>query len=367
MFENPIETNYESKLLFVDDDRLVRRAFERDVIRGSHHQLTVASCAEEGLEALGSGQYGVVLTDYNMPGMNGLDFLEKVRGLTPDSMRILVTGRADLGTCLEVINTVGLFSMVLKPWDPSELRAIISRAARQHQLTIENQLLTSELAEKVGELGKLNSNLEKEVHRRTTSLLTGLITALDLRDTETQSHSRRVAVYARRLAQKLGLAEPTVLDVAHGALLHDVGKIGVSDTILLKPGKLTDEEWVEMRKHAVHGYQILSGIEFLGDARQIVLEHHERWDGKGYPQGLGGKQIHIGARIFAVIDTYDAMTSDRPYRKALSHEIASEEILKNSGTQFDPSVVDAWLDLSKEEVATLRESINFSDRDSFMN
>ena len=357
MMGNTEHVDYNSRLLFVDDDKLVRRAFERDVVRGTNHSLAMAGSAEEGIEMLGSGTFGVILTDYNMPGMNGLDFLEKARGYSPDSARILVTGKADLGTAIEVINRVGLFSMVLKPWDPSELRAIVSRASRQHQLTIENQVLTVKLADKVGELGRLNSNLEMQVHRRTTSLLLGLITALDLRDTETQCHSRRVALYAKRLAQGLGLDSVTVIDVEHGALLHDIGKIGVSDTILLKPGKLTEDEWVEMRKHAEHGYRILKGIPFLGDARRIVLEHHERWDGKGYPRGLKGEQIHIGARIFAVIDTYDAMTSDRPYRKALSHEIAVEEIIRMRGTQFDPHVVDAWLDVTQAEIDGLKERV----------
>jgi HD-GYP domain-containing protein (c-di-GMP phosphodiesterase class II) len=145
--------------------------------------------------------------------------------------------------------------------------------------------------------------------------------------------------------------------VERGALLHDIGKIGVSDTILLKPGKLTDEEWVEMRKHSMHGHEILRGIEFLGNARLVVRSHHERFDGKGYPDGLAGARIPIGARIFAVIDTYDAMTSDRPYRKALPASVAREEIVKQSGTQFDPACADAFLGIPQPELDALREEV----------
>lgn len=357
MLETTNRDGNRNRLLFVDDDKYIRRAFERDVVSNMGCDAVLAGSGEEGLELLRGGDFGVVLTDFEMPGMSGLDFLDEVRGQSPDSARILVTGMADLPTTVQVINGVGLFSMVLKPWDPQDLRGVVSRAFEHHRLVVENQVLTAKLAEKVSELGTLNAGLEMEVSRRTKSLLLGLTTALDLRDTETQCHSRRVALYAERLARQLGLAPTAVRDIEHGALLHDIGKIGVSDTILLKPGKLTEDEWTEMRKHSEYGYRIVEDIPFLGDARRIVLEHHERWDGKGYPRGLGGEEIHVGARIFAVIDTYDAMTSDRPYRKALSHEVAVEELIRMRGSQFDPCVVDAWLDIPREEIGELRRRV----------
>jgi putative nucleotidyltransferase with HDIG domain len=299
--------------------------------------------------------FGVVLCDFDMPGMNGIEVLERVREATPDSARILITGQGDFQMAVEVINRVGLFNLVCKPWDVRELMGTLDRAMKHYELLVENRRLNAELAEKVAELGKLNSTLENEVQHRTTHLLVGLVNALDLRDTETQSHSRRVALYSRRLAVELGVRGEMLQAIERGALLHDIGKIGVSDTILLKPGKLTDEEWVEMRKHSMHGYRILEGISFLGEARLLVRDHHERWDGNGYPNRLEGDQICLGARVFAVVDTYDAMTTDRPYRKALPHVVATAEIERMQGSQFDPLVVDSWRKIPQSDLLKLRQ------------
>ena len=269
-------------------------------------------------------------------------------------MRILVSGNGQYDTAISVINQVGLFHFLVKPWDPVDLNTVVKRAMDHYELTVVNRRLTGMFADRVAELGRLKVSLEAEVQERTTNLMSGLINALDFRDTETQSHSRRVALYASRLAEQIGLNENEIVDIARGSLLHDIGKIAVSDTILLKPGKLTEDEWIEMRRHSECGYLMIENIEFLGDARRLVREHHERWDGKGYPRGLKEDKICIGARIFAVIDTYDAMTSNRPYRKALSHEIAVEEIAKMRGTQFDPDITDAWLAIPKSEILTIR-------------
>jgi len=172
--------------------------------------------------------------------------------------------------------------------------------------------------------------------------------ALDTRDTETQGHSRRVSEYTVTVARHMGVQEPELTQMRWGALLHDVGKIGVPDAILRKPGPLTPEEWVEMRKHPELGRRILSGIKFLEGAVPVVYCHQERYDGTGYPRGLKGDQIPLGARIFAVVDTLDAMTMNRPYRKALPYERAHEEIRQFTGSQFDPEVVDHFLQIPKE-------------------
>jgi putative nucleotidyltransferase with HDIG domain len=346
-----------SSILFVDDDDLILRAFKRDM-RNTEVNITLAHSGREGLEAIKKANFSVILADYQMPGLDGISFLEEVSRVCPDSVRILVSGRADFNMAIDVINRVGLFNFIPKPWEPYSLRDIIRRAMEHHAMTVENRRLSSLLGAKCDELSQLAKTLEGEVQSRTASLLFGLVNALDLRDTETQWHSRRVAAYAKRLAEELGLVGEDLLTVERGALLHDVGKIGVSDTILLKPGKLIQEEWAEMKKHSEYGYNILKGISFLGEARILVWEHHERWDGKGYPRGISGENIVIGARIFAIIDTYDAMTSDRPYRKALTHEIACAEIEKMSGTQFDPRVVEAWKKIPKNELLAIRHLVS---------
>lgn len=350
-------------ILFVDDDDLILRAFSRDM-RNTDIAVTLAKSAREGLEILKEKDFSIVIADFQMPGMDGISFLEEVVQKKPDAVRILTSGRADFNMAIEVINRVGLFNFVPKPWDPYSLRDIIRRAIEHHEISVENRRLSSLLGTKCDELAQLAKLLENEVQNRTTNLLMGLVNALDLRDTETQWHSRRVAVYSRRLAEQLLIEGDELLAIERGALLHDVGKIGVSDTILLKPGKLTPDEWKEMKKHAKYGHQILKKISFLGDARLLVLQHHERWDGGGYPAGLKGEEIYIGARIFAVIDTYDAMTSDRPYRKALPHETACREISDMEGTQFDPAVVAAWKDIPEQEIFSIREAIDSAEKSS---
>jgi putative nucleotidyltransferase with HDIG domain len=199
-----------------------------------------------------------------------------------------------------------------------------------------------------------------EVEESYNITLEALVTALDAREHETQAHSQRVKEYALTLARDLGLRHDDLIQTGRGALLHDVGKIGVRDSILLKPGKLNEEEWTEMRKHPQIGYTILRSIEFLSPAAEIVLCHQERWDGKGYPNGLAGLDIPLGARIFAVVDTLDAMTSDRPYRKALSFQAAFKEVRACAGTQFDPRVADAFLSIPPDAWQEIHDSVNRS-------
>jgi putative nucleotidyltransferase with HDIG domain len=349
------------RMLIVDDDELVLGACAR-TLRADTRVIDTAQSAAQALELIGQHEYAVVLTDYRMAGLDGIELCERVRLRSPDTICVLVTGHADMQLALSAINRAGVFRFLTKPWERGELRASISQACDQYRMVREHRFLAAQLERRNNELHGLNRELDREVQRRTSELLLGLINALDLRDTETQGHSRRVALYARRLAEQLRLPKGVVLDVERGALLHDIGKIGVSDAILHKPDKLTDEEWVVMRRHAVHGYEILRDIEFLGNARLVVRNHHERYDGQGYPEGLTGEDIPIGARIFAVIDTYDAMTSDRPYRKALPAQVACEEIRKNMGKQFDPKCALAFLEIPQAERDELRRRVAESER-----
>jgi putative nucleotidyltransferase with HDIG domain len=201
----------------------------------------------------------------------------------------------------------------------------------------------------VKELQTMNERLTDSYE----ATLQALTRALDTRDEETEEHSQRVKRYSQLIAQQLRLSAKEIEDIGRGALLHDIGKIGVPDAILLKPGRLTDAERMLMRKHPEIGYRMIAHIPFLAEAAQVVLHHHEAFDGTGYPSRLSGSNIPLGARIFAVADAFDALTTDRPYRKALRVELALEEIARCRGTQFDPQIVDAFLALSPSELATV--------------
>lgn len=215
------------------------------------------------------------------------------------------------------------------------------------ELALQNLYLLEELK---NALASLNKNYK--------ATLESLSHALDYREHETEYHSRRVASYAVLIGKKLGLTDSEIKNLYWGGLLHDIGKIGIPDSVLLKPGKLNEEEWKVMRKHPVIGFEILKHIEFLQEALKVVLYHHERWDGKGYPEGLGNSEIPLMARIFAIADTYDAITSDRPYRKAQPVEVAYIEIEKNRGLQFDPDIARVFIEkIKKEELLEIRTRI----------
>jgi putative nucleotidyltransferase with HDIG domain len=344
------------KVLLVDDDYSAVRTF-LGVFRGGDIEVKSATSADQGLNMVRDEQFSVAVSDFKTPGGDGIRFLEQVRYLRPEVVRILATGETDFDSVIDVINRVGLFSFIAKPFEADSLRAAVLSALDRYEMAGTNRSLTAELARRCSELSELNRTLEAQVQARSSFLLGGLINALDLRDTERHWHSRRVALYARRLAESLGLGGHDLLQVERGALLHDVGKVGVSDMILKKRGALTGKEREEMKRHSEYGYRILQGIDFLGRAREIVWQHHERWNGSGYPRGLKGMEIDMGARIFAVIDSYDAMTSDRPYREALSHRIARAEINLQSGILYDPDIVRAWNSVPLNEIESIRELV----------
>lgn len=236
--------------------------------------------------------------------------------------------------------------------------------------TTEDQLLLETIAAQIGVVME-NARLFHREQRHAQDLsaaldeleftydntLAALSGALDLRDNETEGHARRVTQYSVRIAREMGFAGTDLVNIERGALMHDLGKIGVPDSILLKPSKLTDEEWEVMKTHPQLGYQMIRNISFLADAAPVVLHHHERYDGEGYPGRLRGEDIPVGARIFAVADTFDAMTSDRPYRKALPFEVAREELRNCAGSQFDPEVVAAFCKVTEAEWQAIRAAV----------
>jgi len=244
---------------------------------------------------------------------------------------------------------LGAFDYLMKPFDLRQVEAVVKRALEHHELVTAKQRYENHLEELVeqrtAELDRALSSLE-EAYRSTLKALT---TALETRDSETHGHSERVVSYSLRLGHEYGLNREEMKSLEFGALLHDIGKIGVPDAILRKPSKLTEEEWVRMREHPMHGQQILRGIEFLQGAARVVAQHHEKWDGSGYPLGLREEEVDVCARIFSVADAFDAITSDRVYRRGKTYEAAAEELDEWAGRQFDPKVVEAFHRVPKED------------------
>jgi response regulator RpfG family c-di-GMP phosphodiesterase len=345
------------RVLYVDDEPSLCRAFARMFGKESDVSVCTTTSAQEAATLLDRESFDVIISDLRMPGMDGIELLTAARQKRPDARRLLVSGYADLDSAISAINHVGVDRLLTKPWNSYELMGAVRASAEHARLVRENALMTQALRTKAEELASMNRELDRLVEERTNNLLNGLVSALDLRDSETQWHSRRVGLYARRLAQELGVSGRELDDIERGAMLHDIGKIGVRDAVLLKPGPLTEPEWAEMKRHPALGYEILKDIAFLERARLVPLHHQEKWDGTGYPAGLKGEEICLGARVFAVVDTYDAITSDRPYRKARSYDVARREIEAQAGHQFDPAVVQSWLAIPQHEWFDIRQRL----------
>ena len=348
------------QILIVDDEAGVRSILQK------HLENDGAECvtSHDGTDALNKMQsrhFDLVISDMMMPGMTGMELLHRVKEQQPETAFIMVTGLKDINTAVDSLR-VGACDFITKPFELPAIRHAVDRAIERRRLLIENRLYREKLEAKVRKRTvELNEALQ-DVEESYKITLEALVTALDAREQETRAHSQRVREYTLTLARALGLDHDSLIQTGRGALLHDVGKIGVRDSILLKPGKLNEEEWVEMRKHPQIGYDILQSIEFLSPAAEIVLCHQERWDGGGYPNKLAGVDIPLGARIFAVADTLDAMTSDRPYRKALTFEVAYQEIRSCSGTQFDPQIADAFLSIHPESWIEIHDAVNRSHK-----
>lgn len=326
----------ERRVLIVDDDALVRETL-RFVLEDGGYQVYAASSGAEALRVLEQKPVDIVLSDIFMPGMNGFDLLRQIRERAPDTPVILITGYGNIEMAREALKQ-GASDFITKPYNIHEIPIMIERNVTRHSL------LTTQTRQ-----------YEDAVQKSYQATLDALLAALDTRDTETEGHSERVAAYTMAMANRLKLSPTELADIERGALLHDIGKIGVPDSILYKPEPLTPQEWEIMKQHPAIGYRMCMKVDALRPAAPIVLHHHERWDGQGYPYGLAGEAIPLGARIFAIADTLDAMTSDRPYRKAMSFAEAREEIIRCAGTQFDPDMVKLFLEIPEEELRLIRE------------
>jgi putative nucleotidyltransferase with HDIG domain len=349
------------RFLVVDDDESITEAIAR-VLRAMGFEVVSHTDPREAAKETG---FDLVITDFMMPHLSGVELLHALRERNPHAVRLMITAANDFKVATRAVNEGEVFRLLPKPWSLADLRAAVQQAVDYRRLVEDNKRLTRELAERNAQLTELNRTLEAQVVERTNGLLEGMIRALDYRDTETQWHSWRVARFTRRIAEEMGITGQQLLAIEQGALLHDIGKIGVRDAILLKPGPLTPEEWVAMKKHPELGYRMLQNIPYLREAAQIVYQHQEKWNGQGYPQGLAGEAIHLGARLFCIADTLDAICSDRPYRKGSPIEVALAEIGRLAGTQFDPKAVKVFLSIPKEEWLRIRreiEELELSDR-----
>jgi putative two-component system response regulator len=335
-----------SRILIVDDEPEIT-AILHDLFAGDH-DCTTAGSAEEALNQLASNDFELVVSDITMPGMSGLEMIPHVKRISPNTVVVMISGVQTVESAIGALR-LGAFDYVMKPFDLRQVEAVVKRALEHQDLIVAKQRYEDHLEELVeqrtGELDNALNSLE-DAYRSTLKALTA---ALETRDLETHGHSERVVTYSLRLGREYGLDSRRMKALEFGSLLHDIGKIGVPDLILRKPAKLTEEEWVLMREHPTHGQQILRGIEFLEGAARVVAQHHEKWDGSGYPLGLSGEDIDVCARIFSVADAFDAITSDRVYRKGKSYELAAQELDDWAGKQFDPKVVEAFHRVPKED------------------
>jgi len=350
------------RILIVDDEIEITEILA-DLLSGDY-DCSRGSSAEEALARLREGEFHLVISDITMPGMSGLDMIPHVKELSPDTVVVMISGMQTVESAIGALR-LGAFDYLMKPFDLRQVEAVVKRALEHHDLVVAKQRYENHLEELVeqrtAELDRALNSLEG-AYRSTLKALTA---ALETRDSETHGHSERVVSYSLRLGREYGLNSEQMKSLEFGSLLHDIGKIGVPDSILRKPAKLTEEEWVRMREHPLHGQQILRGIEFLQGASRVVAQHHEKWDGTGYPLGLRSEDIDICARIFAVADAFDAITSDRVYRRGKSYEAAAQELDDWAGRQFDSKVVEAFHRVPKEDWEELHRQSLLPKPDQF--
>lgn len=342
------------RVLVVDDDETVRNLVRTFLKQAGH----LADTAESGLLAqdmLSSGSYDVVISDILMPDLSGIDLLESLHQTAPDLPVILMTGYPSVETASKAVRNASAVGYLTKPFSPPELINTVERAAKDKRLRDENRRLTAEnddyrlrLESMVQEQSKELVKTYEELQLSYDFTLEALVAMLDAREQATGRHSLRVRDLALIIGRKLDLSTEELEHLARGTLLHDIGKIAIPDAILLKPGKLTKEEWVLMKTHVQAGYDIVRSSDYLAPAAQLILQHHEKFDGSGYPNGLPGQDLCLGARIFALVDAYDAMRSVRPYKGSMSKAESIAEIKQCSGTHFDPELVEIFLSVIDE-------------------
>ena len=334
------------KILIVDDEaanlRLLERLFKRDYV------VLTASSGIEALRILQQQEIAVLITDQRMSGMTGIELLQHAANIRPQMVRIILTGYTDVEALVEAINCGQIYKYVTKPWNNKELLLTVERAIEHYETSRSRH-----------ELALANERLVARAKEMTRGFVRAIADALDAKDQYIHGHARRVSGYSTAIGRRMGLGEVTIEQLSMAAFLHDIGKLGTPDQILLKPEELSREEVAIMRLHPTRGARMLSGICDMEEVAEAIRHHHENFDGSGYPSGLSGEQIPLLARIIRVADAYDAITSQRPYRQAASHEFAIEQLLLRAGEMFDQEVVNAFCDLAA--LAGIRRAISQGD------
>ncbi len=345
------------RILVVDDEETIREIVS-SMLRSAQFQTCQASSGTEALALFDSGQeFDLVLSDLMMAEMDGIALLERAKERFPAMPVVMVTAVHDIQVALQALRN-GAYDYLLKPFEREQLLATVRRALETRRLKRENDAYRTNLEQLVAERTQQWKTALANLEKSYDITLEALGDALDLKDAETQNHTKRVTAYTIAIARKMGLPKETINVIARGAFLHDIGKMAIRDDILRKPDKLTADEMNIMKEHAYLGYKIVSKIPFLLEAAEIVYAHQEWYDGTGYPRRLKGEEIPLGARIFSIADTMDAMTSDRPYRRAKTFDEARQEIKKWSGRQFDPEIVKTYLEMPDDIWEDLRRDIN---------
>lgn len=310
-------------VLFVDDEINVLRSLERLFVQEDIRTLTATS-ASEAADIMKNNKVAVIVTDNLMPGTNGIDLLQRAKDISPESIRILMTAHADLQSAIDAINKGEVYKFLTKPWSDSELRDVVFEAVKRHQLIL-------------------------SLKRADEATLLSLAQTIELKDPYTKGHCDRVAQYALMIAGAMGLPEEEQEYIKYGSWLHDCGKIGVPESILNHQGPLSPEQFEVVKKHSRWGADVVRLAKLPEIVINIILYHHERYNGKGYPLGLKGDDIPLEARIVAVADAYDALTSDRPYRRRISAKEAAAILKEAKGSAFDPKIVEIFTMFVGEE------------------
>lgn len=330
-----------NRVLVIDDEPEIV-AFINELLTHRGYEVSGLSDARKAMEIFAAFRPDVCILDFRMPYVSGSLILDAVKQADSTVEVIFLTAQDETSLAVDLMKR-GAIDFLLKPVELNQLSLSVSRAMEHRRLIKENEAYRLHLERLVAEKTKaLNEALSSLTHVHAATL-DALSLALDFRDQSTSGHSRRVADLTAGAARSMGVTGPSLVQIEHGALLHDIGKLKIPDSVLWKPALLDENEWATMRRHAEYGYEFLRNLEWLTDAAEIVRCHHEKFDGTGYPRGLSGEEIPFGARVFGIVDTVDAMIYQRPYNKPVTFQKSAEEVRRCAGTQFDPALVEPTL------------------------